>query len=582
MKLSTVAVAFTSLLVEPGVAQTVLREHIWSSVIYTRYGDRTPYILPTANTLTPLGATQMYSAGNRFRDRYLTSAPGNGNTVIHGISPYQLDNDQVSITSLNDQFIVGSAQAFMQGLYPPLQASSNATFINGQSQLSNGSNIVSPLNGYQYPQIGTASPLDLNSIWLMGANNCPIYSKSRIEYFSSAFYENLLENNRQFYQSLQPALLNGIFVNSSVNYLNAYLIYDYLNYGSIHNSSFVNDLSFEDLTRAKILADNWVWATYGNTSASGLTEGDYIRAIAGRTVANRIVQALYGNINTAGSFAKLTLLFGGFEPIVSFAALAGLASEQNSQFLGIPEYGSSMVFELFSLTENDTGSYPATTDLNVRFFFQNGTDESSELIAYPLFGNGPSGISMTLNDFIAGMQKFMMLSVADWCETCASYSIFCPAFKVNGGDSGVGAGRGSPKSGLSSVVAGVIGAFVTLAVIGLLIGAAMIFGGARLYRQRSKRRSELNGFKGGEKLASDQDLTIPKGSSGATVAVVGSAPARGHERVGSWELGDQRKAEEAQLPGLKSSGALGRRPSFQDDDLHVSPFADPVKPNERV
>ncbi len=582
MKLFVVALAFAGLQALPSVAQTVLREHIWSTVIYSRYGDRTPYILPTANTLTPLGARQMYSAGNKFRNRYLASAPGNSNTVIRGISSFQLDNNQVSIVSLNDQFIVASAQAFMQGLYPPLQASSNATFINGQSQLANGSNILSPLNGYQYPQVDTASPLDLNSIWLMGANNCPVYSASRGEYFNSAFYEHLLDTNRNFYHSLQPALLNGVFVNSSVNYLNAYLIFDYLNYGSMHNSSFVNNLSFEDLTRAKILADNWAWAVYGNTSASGLTQGDRIRAIAGRTLANRIVQALFGNINTAGSFDKMTLLFGGFEPMVSFAALAGLASGQDPQFLGIPEYGSSMVFELFSLADNDTDSYPSTTDLNVRFFFQNGTSDSSGLVAYPLFGNGPSGISMTLNDFGASMQKFMILSAGDWCRTCASYSIFCPAFEAGGGNDGIGSERNTSKHGLNPVIAGVIGATVTLAVLALLVAAAMLFGGARLYRQRTKGRSELNGFKGGEKLASDQDLTLPKGGSGASVTVVGEAPARGHERVGSWELGDQRKAEGAELPGLKSSATPVRRPSFEDDDLRVNPFADPVKPNERV
>jgi Histidine phosphatase superfamily (branch 2) len=582
MRTSLVALAIAAFQGLTVAAQTVLHEHIWSTIIYSRYGDRTPYILPTANTLTPLGANQMYSAGNRFRDRYLAGTPGNGNTIIQGISPFQLNNDQVSIVSLTDQFVVASAQAFMQGLYPPLQASSNATFINGQSQLANGSNVLSPLDGYQYPQIDTASPLDLNSIWLEGANNCPIYSTSRSDYFNSPAYANLLTTTRDFYHGLQPALLNGIFVNSSVNYLNAYLIFDYLNYGSIHNSSFGNNLSLEDLTRAKLLADNWMWAVYGNTSASGLNPGDHIRAIAGRTIANRIVQSLYANINTQGAFDKLTLLFGGFEPMISFAALAGLASDQNPQFSGVPEYGSSMVFELYSLAQNDTGNeYPSTTDLNVRFFFMNGTSDSAELVAYPLFGNGPSGIAMTFSDFVAGMQKFMILSAGDWCETCASYSIFCPALR-GGGSNGSPGSRGGSKKALSPVVGGVIGAVVTMAVLGLVIAVAMLFGGIRLYRQRTKRRSELNGFKGGEKLASDQDLTIPKGGAGASVTAAGVPPAKGHERVGSWELGEQSKAKEAQLPDLKAPATPGRRPSFEEDDLHVSPFADPVKPNDRV
>ena len=581
MKFSIVALPFIGLQVLPSVAQSVLREQIWSTVIYTRYGDRTPYVLPTAYTLTPLGATQMHSAGNKFRDRYL-GIPENGNTVIQGISPIQLDNDQVSVISLRDQFVVASAQAFMQGLYPPLRASSNNTFINGQSQLANGSNVVSPLDGYQYPQIETVSPFDFSSIWLMGTDNCPIYSASQREYFDSVAYEGLLEKNQDFYSSLQPALLNGVFVNTSVNYLNAYLIFDYLNYGSVHNSSFSDNLSFSDLTKAKLLADNWIWAVYGNTSASGLTVGDQIRAIAGRTLANRIVQALYANINTSGLYDKMTLLFGGLEPIVSFAALSGLASEENSQFFGIPEYGSSMVFELFSRTENGTDVYPSIADLYVRFFFQNGTDDNSEPVAYPLFGNGPSGINMPLNDFVIAMQDFMILSPAGWCKTCASFSVFCPAFQGDRDDDDTEPGKSESRRGLMPVVAGVIGAAVTLAVIGLVLAAVVLFGGVRLYRQRTKKRSELNGFKGGEKLASDQDLSIPKGGAGASVAAAGTAPVRGHERVGSWELGDQKKAEEAQVTDFQSRNPSVRRPSFEQDDLHVNPYAQAVTPNDRV
>lgn len=581
MKLFTLTLAFTSLVALPTLAQTVLREHIWSTVIYTRYGDRTPYIFPASSSLTPLGATQLFQAGSKFRDRYLVSTADEASTVIQGISPFQLNNDQLFIFSLDDQFIIASAQAFMQGLYPPLRASSNATFINGQSQLANGSNVVGPFSGYQYAKLVTASSLDLDSIWLSGAENCPVYAESKSEYFASAFYDNLLEETRDFYRSLQPGLLNGVFSNSSVNYLNAYLIFDYLNYGSIHNISFEDNLSFEDFTRAKILADNWSWAMHGNTSASGRTPGDQIRAIAGRTVANRIVQSLYANINTAGTFGKMTFLFGGFEPMVSFAALSGLASEQNPQFFGIPEYGSSMVFELFSSEEGEPESYPSPANLKVRFYFQNGTDDSSKLVAYPLFGNGPSGISMTLSDFVANMQEFMILSVGDWCETCSSYSIFCPAFNFVEGGNGNAPARGGARRGLNPVVAGIVGAIAALAVLGLLVAVAVLFGGLRLYRQKTKKRSELNGFKGGEKLASDQDLTIPKGGAGASVDAAATTSSRGHERVGSWELRDQKKAEEAQLPTLKSSG-MPRRPSFEDDDLRVSPFADPVKPNDRV
>ena len=584
MRLTALVVALASLLVHDSLAQSGPRERIWSSVIFTRYGDRTPYVWNTTGILTPLGANQLYDAGDRFRERYLLSTSQNGGTGIQGMSTTALDNDQMSIVSLSDQIVITSAQAFMQGLYPPLGSSSNESFINGLSQLANGSNILAPLNGYQYADIDAITSLDLTSIWLKGSNNCPTAYARRAQFYESAVNSDLYQDNQKFYQSLQPDFLDGIFPNNTVNYLSAYLIYDYLQYGAAHNSSFLNKLSTEDLIKAKVLADNWAYAAYGNTSASGLHQGDHILSIAGRTLANRIVSALFNNINTLGTYGKMTLLFGGFEPMIALAALSGLASEKNSPFQGIPEYGSSMVFELFSTSENDT-DYPATTDLQVRFLFANGSSDSSELISYPLFGQNQRQNSLSLSEFVAGMQEFMIMGPADWCDTCASDAIFCDAFTSEDNNNGGGSGtsKSSGGGGLKPAVAGVIGAIVTLAILGLAGAAVMLLGGVRFYRQRTKKRSELNGFKGGEKLASDQDLSLPQNGGAQPVSAPGATVAgRGHERVGSWELGDQKKAEATQIPGLQSSVTPVKRPSFEEDDLHVNPFAEPVKPHDRV
>ena len=568
-------------------AQTVLREQIWSTVIYTLYGDRTPYILPQTNVLTPLGAQQLHRAGAIFRDRYVAPPPDitNVNVAIQGISAHQLNVDQITIQTLADQFIVASAQAFMQGLYPPLHVSSNTTFISGQSELANGSNVVAPLDGYQYPQIYSTSRLDLNSIWISGEVSCPRHVSSRNEYLNSPSYESTQRSNADFYASLQPKLLDGIFPSAAVGYFDAYYIWDYINYGATHNASVSNHISLEDYTRARILADDWVFAMNGNLSAYGSTPGDHIRAIAGRTLATRVVQALYTNMEQAGAMDKMTLLFGSFEPMVAFAALAGLATEQNQQFYAIPEYGSSMVFELFSLSANSSDTYPDPSNLYVRFLFQNGTGENAELISFALFGNSPSHVTMSLTEFIAGMESIMVLSVQDWCDTCSSYSVFCPAFGTDGstGNSSSSPNTGAPRThGLKPVVAGVIGAVITLAVSGLVIGAVMLLGGVRVYRRKTKRQSELNGFKGGEKLASDQDLGLAKTGAGPTLTDDGTQPAKAHERVGSWEMGDRKKAEDAQLSSLKFPGTPIRRPSFEEDDLHVTPFADPIKPDDRV
>ena len=109
------------------------------------------------------------------------------------------------------------------------------------------------------------------------------------------------------------------------------------------------------------------------------------------------------------------------------------------------------------------------------------------------------------------------------------------------------------------------------------------------------RRSELGGFKGAEKLASDRDLTIPKGADGVATVVVQPTEepmspvggSRGHERVGSWELREQQLQQQKDVglqQGLGSGKGMGRRPSYEDDDdeINVNPFSRGVRPDERV
>ncbi len=121
MQLFSACLVLASLWLLPAAAQTVLREQVWGTVIYTLYGDRTPFILPEQYTLTPLGAQQLYSAGATFRNRYVSPpttplSEYTVNTAINGVSEYQLDNDQVTMESTADAYVVASAQAFMQGV----------------------------------------------------------------------------------------------------------------------------------------------------------------------------------------------------------------------------------------------------------------------------------------------------------------------------------------------------------------------------------------------------------------------------------------------------------------------------------
>jgi hypothetical protein len=144
----------------------------WGSVVYTFHGEKIPDLAFNGYELTSLGANQLLNAGSVIRSRYV-SPPINGTEItvgepINGLSEYALDNTQISITSTEDEYVVGSALAFMQGLYPPR----NAFIMDSVTHLSNSTWLQYPLDGYQYPNIGTASSLDYNYIWYVLRTCC--------------------------------------------------------------------------------------------------------------------------------------------------------------------------------------------------------------------------------------------------------------------------------------------------------------------------------------------------------------------------------------------------------------------------
>lgn len=156
-----------------GVSAQATTETVWASVAYVLFGERTPLLGQTTASLTPYGAQQLHSQGELFKARYL--ANGSLSTTdkivtasmpIVGIERRALDNDQLSIMSSTDDYVTGSALAFMQGLYPPItQAFASGNGGMNASVLANGSLINFPLDGYQYPNIQSLSILDQNSIW---------------------------------------------------------------------------------------------------------------------------------------------------------------------------------------------------------------------------------------------------------------------------------------------------------------------------------------------------------------------------------------------------------------------------------
>jgi Histidine phosphatase superfamily (branch 2) len=542
---------------------------VWAVFGFNVHGDSTPALLRQPRTLTPLGAKNVYNAGGKFRGRYILggTADASRGTWVKGLNQHKLDSEQVRIYTTSDQFNEASTLAFMQGFYPPLgTVNQSYTYIDDTYLLSNGSIVGAPLNDYQYPRIYAAGLADPTSILVAGQADCDKYQELEEKYQSSSEFQKIESDNAQFYSNLYNTALEGVLSRSMASYAEATEIFQYLQYGYLHNKSLESAVSPSDFHRARVLANQYAFATNGNLTSSDTGEGEWIRAIAGRTLARLILQSLETNIQTEGFASKMTLAFGSMEAVVAFASLSQLASSMNSEFYGMPNPGASMILELFSMnaTSSDTG-YPQISDLYVRFLFRNGSYTNEAFTEYPLFGYSPSHIDIPFTEFAARLSTFLLPSTESWCDTCSSSPMFCLG--------AANIGKRYTKERLSLAGAGAIGAAVTLAVVAIATAIAWLCG-LGLYRRR--RAASLGGFKGNNKMASDQDVSFANSKNGIFHKITDpgceGTTAKNHERTGSWEMRNKNQTS--------ADGAL--RLDDEGDIADISANSEPVKCHQIV
>ncbi|KAJ5939245.1 hypothetical protein N7466_002379 [Penicillium verhagenii] len=541
-------------------------EKVWSVFAYTLYGDSTPDALLEQYSagLSDYGAYQLAAAGTAFRNRYVSSAGSTNATefAIQEISASILMSKNLEVLSTTEENVIASAQAFMIGLYPPLGEED----MNTTDETANGTTYSAPLDGYQFPKIVTLGESDPGSLFVAGQSGCTMYQAAVSEYQSSGGAAEITQDTEVFYQKLLHQVLSGVYDESTATYANAVGIADYLEYEVLHNSTALDHLFGDDLIRARSLADQFTYATNGqDASVQSESTIDAISPIAGQTLATSILKAFNLSMEEQGNGHKMTLLFGSDEPAVALASLMGLDTEQHPGFYSRPVRGASMVFELYSFeTDGDDDSYPSSSDMYVRFFLHNGTDSSTEFVSFPLFGYGPSQAYIPWNEFEAEMETFSVQSVDEWCLLCNASSVFCSG-ALSRDDS-------TPKKkGMTPAVAGVIGAVVTLVVIGLVAVAVFFVCGLRKRegRQDGSKKSSIGGFKGTSKLASDADVSFnnPLWGTGKEAgkeqddgAVAGGVIRRGQERLGSWEMGEPKSETEGITPTKRGA-------SFEDSSV---------------
>ncbi|EFX06508.1 histidine acid phosphatase [Grosmannia clavigera kw1407] len=533
-------------------APATAQETVWSSVSFVLYGERTPLQGSTSPELTPLGAQQMFDLGSIFRARYLSSANTTlpdimasitSQALIEGIEEDSIDNDQVFTQATDDSYVAASALAFLQGLYPP-QTSSFAAGNGGRDAavLNNDTLVNFPLNGYQYPLVATLSYDDPASVWI-GANiGCTEYQQSVFGYFGEDQTKTLYSETLGYYQSLWSGVFQDVFSQAMTNYYSAYNLYDYASYEYSHNPQMANALDSSDLAILRTYAYTQQVEINADLDVSGKKKGDMIRAISGRMLATYVVSLFKNTIDWDGRFGKLNLMFGSFEPFLAFFALSNLTSGVSaSVFQGLPSPGATMVWELYTESDNTT-TYPSMDDMYVRFFYRPNTDNDTALTQYGLFTNGSDVSGMPFQEFAAAMYAIGVPSVTKWCTMCSGVSVFCPAYEENSSGSGSRSGSSGSTSGskssMSPAVAGIIGAIIMLSAISLVGLVAIALGGLRVYRRAGSRPAvqtsdprvggvqdarSIGGFKGLEKKPGDADVVVAK-------------TGMRHERVGSWEL----------------------------------------------
>lgn len=442
---------------------TTSAETVLGAYIFARHGDRTAKATPPAK-LTDLGYNQTYSTGKYYHDRYISdSSP----LHILAIDPAIVNAKQLKASAPSDEVLQNSATGFLQGLYPP--AGNTAT-----STLRDGTTVEAPLDGYQLialKQVSTGSNSE-NEAWLQSSSNCHKAKVSSDNYFSSEEYKSTLDSTKGFYQSLTP-MLDRTFDESKINYKNAYTIFDYLNVANIHNNSFPADnlLTTEVYDQLLQLASDHEYNLAYN-------ESDPIRAVSGSVLAGEIHTALQETISSGGAKTKLNVQFGAYATFLSFFGLSQLSKQE--QFAGIPDYASSMAFELVTNATVSDSSLPETSDINVRFLFQNGSlAPGKDPSPYPLFGKSENLLSWS--DFESEMKKISLSSQEEWCKACGNTTGTCAS--SIGDPSATSTDDNTGKHGMSKAVAGVVGAMVTLGVVLGLEALVMLIGGLRLVKK---------------------------------------------------------------------------------------------------
>lgn len=533
MKVSSIIASF-SLLATTAYAQLnkspVLATNgtVLSVFIFHNHCDRTSLFLPDGTqggSFGAPGATMCYQDGAYYWNKYLKK---DSRLKIYGTSQIY-NEDYVNAEAPNVDISVQSAMAFMQGLYKPVDLQSSVTSGVDMLAADNSTFINGPLQGFQYAPITTYRSTDPQSVWIAGnLLQCNNQKVSSGLYYGTEDYKAMYEESQPFFNRLFEPYFEGIFEKYMMVFFNSYILYDYVNQNRAARNTTLLEMSDEDFEQLHVYANHLQFNLYGNTTTSvdpnwanaDLTED--LRDVGGRLIAGKVARMFRNTLSSGGWQNKVNFVLGNYDIMLSFFAIANLTS-RSPDFFGLPDLGSSMVFELY--TDDQTLDIDGKIDpgsIKVAFGFRNGTTVDDTLTYFPLFDDDPQTdpVSMVYDRFLAKMDQVSIKSVGQWCSVCAAELDFCqdpgPVNSPSGSSDQEGQNNqqsGSQSHGMAPAVAGVIGAIIMLALVGIAAALAFFVFGVGIKRDR--RRSSVFSSIGSigrsqpkEKLESEIELPL--------------------------------------------------------------------------
>ncbi|RPA84905.1 phosphoglycerate mutase-like protein [Ascobolus immersus RN42] len=443
--------------------------HVVSTVIFHRHGDRTPKLLGNTH-LTPLGQSQLFDSGLFYRTRYIT-----GNN--HGVDISDLEEktiltgrNEVNVYSPDEVTLGMSASSWASGFYDGAAP---------YSQLSDNTNVTSPVGDEVYAVLHSTPADYKDAIWLKGDDGCTASEKAAVSaYFDSVDFLKTEKSSATFYSSLkkffpEDALAKLNELEGGLSFRNAYIIYDYLYFRTQYPTSDNTPTPSEsELSQAKQLADQ------AEVALNKYDPKNKLSAISARTLLGRVTSLLEASIKSDFQTNRVTYLSGSYDTILSLFSILGLDGEQ---YKHIPEYGASFVFELLQDDDDDDDD-----DFDLRISFRNGTAESTSL---------KNLIEDEFDDLKEDWEEEgkLITSASQWCTLCNSDREFCALYddRVVVEKAGVATLEGGKckKESMNNANAGVIGAMVTLVVLGASLAAAWGLGFVAFGRRRKQEQA---------------------------------------------------------------------------------------------